>query len=114
MKFDREYFKKFDFKPDDVKRYLDSTLHDLDIAQKDDIPEVKFTYSYQALIKMGITLLARVAKVKVRSKPGHHVRILEKMGEILDDEDVAMIGNAMRMKRNTDLYGLSEVRPKGY
>ena len=109
MKFDREYFKKFDFKPDDIRRYLESALHDLEIAEKDHIPEVKFTYSYQALIKTGITLLAKQGKVKVRSKPGHHVKILEQMGEILGDEDVTSIGNAMRMKRNTDLYGGGEI-----
>ncbi len=109
MKFDQEYFKKFDFEPDDIRRYLKSALHDLEIAQKDGIPEVKFTYSYQALIKTGITLLAKAGKVKVRSKPGHHVKILEKVGEILADEDVTSAGNAMRMKRNTDLYGGGEI-----
>lgn len=109
MNFDREFFKKFDFGQDEVKRYLNSTLHDLKIAEKDNFPEVKFTYSYQALIKTGITLLAKVGKVKVRSKPGHHVKILEKISEILGDEDVASIGNAMRMKRNTDLYGGGEL-----
>ena len=70
---------------------------------------MKFTYSYQALIKTGITLLAKVGKVKVRSIPGHHVKILEKMSEILGDEDVLIIGNAMRMKRNADLYGGGEL-----
>ena len=109
MKLDREYFRKFDFKPDDIKRYLESALHDFEIAQKDHIPEVKFTYSYQALIKTGITFLAQRGKVKVRSKPGHHVKILEEMGKILGDEDVTSVGNAMRMKRNTDLYGGGEL-----
>jgi len=105
MKPEQEYFKKFNFKSDEIERYLQSALHDLEIAEKDRFSEVKFTYSYQALIKIGITLLAQVKKVKMRSMPGHHVKILEKMGEILDDEDITAIGNAMRMKRNTDLYG---------
>jgi hypothetical protein len=109
MKFDGQYFRKFDFKPEDTKRHLDSALHDLQIAQKDKIPEVKFTYSYQTLIKIGITLLAHLGKVKVRSKPGHHVKILEKMGDLLGDDDVVTIGNAMRMNHNTDLYGGGEI-----
>lgn len=109
MKPDEEFFKKFNFKPDEIERYLQSALHDLEIASKDPFSEVKFTYSYQALIKMGITLLAKVGKVKVRSIQGHHVKILEKMSEILGDEDVLIIGNAMRMKRNTDLYGGGEL-----
>ena len=109
MKPEQEFFKKFNFKPDEIERYLQSALHDLEIAEKDRFSEVKFTYSYQALIKTGITLLAKVEKVKVRSMPGHHVKILEKMSEILGDEDVAAVGNAMRMKRNTDLYGGGEI-----
>ncbi len=104
MKPDQEFFKKFHFKPEEIERYFQSALHDLEIAEKDRFSEVKFTYSYQALIKTGITLLAKIEKVKVRSMPGHHVKILEKMSEILDEEDVAVIGNAMRMKRNADLY----------
>ena len=50
-------------------------------------------------------MLAAIGKVKVRSVPGHHVKILTKMSEILNDVDILTIGNAMRMKRNTDLYG---------
>lgn len=109
MKFDQDYFKKFQFAPEDIQRYFASALHDLEIAQKDAFPEVKFSYSYQALIKAGITLLAKTGKVKVRSIPGHHVKILEAMGDILGDRDVTSIGNAMRMKRNTDLYGGGEI-----
>ncbi len=105
MKFDREFFKKFDFSSEEIERYLQSALRDLHIAAKDPFVEVRFTYCYQALIKAGIALLAKTGKVKVRSVPGHHVKILEKMSEILGDKDVSVIGNAMRMKRNADLYG---------
>ena len=109
MKPDQEFFKKFNFQSDEIERYLQSALHDLEIAEKDRFSEVKFTYSYQALIKTGIALLAKIEKVKVRSMPGHHMKIIEKMSEILEDEDVAAIGNAMRMKRNTDLHGGGEL-----
>ena len=81
MQFDQEYFRKFDFKADEIQRYLSSALRDLEIAGAVQFPEVKFTYSYQALIKAGIATLAKVGKVKVRSVPGHHVKILEKMSD---------------------------------
>ncbi|MBI3332910.1 MAG: nucleotidyltransferase domain-containing protein [Candidatus Omnitrophica bacterium] len=68
-------------------------------------PEVRFSYSYQALIKMGVALLAKRGQVKIRSVPGHHVKVLEKLSELLEDEDILAVGNAMRMKRNDDFYG---------
>ncbi len=108
-KFSQDYFKKIEFSKDQIKQYLDSSLRDLKIAKEDAFPEVRFTYSYQALIKAGITLLAHKGRVKARSVPGHHVNILKKMSEIMDNPDVFTIGNAMRMKRNNDLYGGGEI-----
>ena len=70
---------------------------------------MKFTYAYQALIKGGIALIAKIGKVKIRSVPGHHIKILEKMSEILKEETIFTIGNAMRMKRNLDLYSGGEI-----
>lgn len=68
------------------------------------IPEVKFNYSYTALLKSGIALIGLVKGLKVRSVPGHHIKIFEQMSKILNDENIFIIGNSMRMKRNTDLY----------
>ncbi|MBI3616402.1 MAG: hypothetical protein HY211_07800 [Candidatus Omnitrophica bacterium] len=103
--FEKEYFQRFEFTRDQVERYFKNALRDLEIARKDSIPEVKFSYGYQALIKAGIALLAHVGQVRVRGIPGHHVKILGKMSEILRDDDLMMVGNAMRMKRNDDFYG---------
>ena len=75
----------------------------MDIAKKDDISEVKFNYTYTALIKAGITLIS-FYKQKIKSVPGHHIKILEKTAEILKDETINDIGNAMRSKRNLDFY----------
>jgi len=102
--FERKYFLKFNFSPMQINRYLNNALKDLKIAKESKQPEVKFTYSYNALIKGGITLLAKTAKVKARSVSGHHVKIIEKMSDILNDESVQSIGNTMRIKRNSDLY----------
>ena len=103
--FEREFFKKQKFAEEEIKRFLETARHDLEIAQKDPFPEVRFTYSFQALIKAGIALIAKVGEVKVRSIPGHHAKIMEKMSEILKDPDISKIGHAMRTTRNTDLYG---------
>ena len=69
---------------------------------------MRFTYAYQALIKVGIALIAHKGGVKVRSVPGHHIKILTHMSRILADDDVLTIGNAMHMKRNQDLYSGGE------
>lgn len=103
--FERKFFRKFNFTQEEVKRFFESALRDLEIAEKDPFREVRFSYSFQALIKAGIALLAKIGKVKVRSIPGHHAMILKKMSEMLKDSDVATIGDAMRTKRNADLYG---------
>lgn len=103
-KFDVKYFSKFNFSDNQITQYINNALRDLEIARENKRPEVKFNYSYNALIKSGIALIAKFEKAKVRSIPGHHVKIIERMSEILNDELILDIGNAMRMKRNEDFY----------
>ncbi len=102
--FEQEFFQKFKFTAAQIDRYVESAIRDLDIAQKDQFREVQFTYCYQALIKIGMAVLAKKGGVKVRSVTGHHVKILLKLSEILGDPDIFTVGNVMRMKRNKDLY----------
>lgn len=109
MKFNKEDFQNFKFSENEINQYYQNMLRDLNIAREDDFPEVRFTYSYQALIKCGITLIAKVGQVKVRSILGHHKRILEKLSEILHDREILDIGNAMRTKRNLDFYSGGEM-----
>lgn len=106
--FPTDYFQKFDFSRRQLSAYLDSARHQLKIAVDSQVPEVVFEFSYNALIKFGIYLLAEKG-YKTRSVPGHHVKILEKMSEILDNEDVLIFGNQMRQERNFNLY--DEGRP---
>ena len=103
-----EFFQKFKFSAEEIQRRFDGARRDLEIAAKDPFSEVRFTYGYQALIKIGTALRAREG-LKVRSIPGHHVKILERMSEILKDPDILTFGNGMRMKRNQDLYGGGEL-----
>lgn len=102
--FDAKYFKKIKFSKEQVLGYLTNAMRDLEIAEKDRISEVRFTFAYQALVKAGIACLAH-AGYKLRTAPGHHVRLIEKLSELLKDPNVFTFGNAMRMKRNEDLYG---------
>jgi hypothetical protein len=105
ISFEPKHFVKFKFASEQIKRYLNNATRDFKIASEDDHLEVKFNYCYNALIKVGIALIAAKGGVKVRSIAGHHMKIIEKMSEILDDEMVMTIGNAMRTKRNEDFYG---------
>lgn len=104
MNFDDASFTRFTFSKNQVKKNFDNALKDFDIAQRDTILDVKFNYVYTALIKAGIALLS-FYQVKVRSVPGHHVKILEKMTEILNYDTIGDMGNIMRSKRNIDFYG---------
>ncbi len=106
--FPSEYFQKFNFSPRQLNAYADSSRHQLKIAEDSQVPEVMFEFAYNALIKFGIYLIAEEG-YKTRSVIGHHIRILEKMSEILGDEDVLIFGNRMRQERNFNLY--DEGRP---
>lgn len=103
MKFEDKYFAKFSFTKDQITKNLKNALKDLSIAKRDKILEVKFNYTYTALIKAGIALLSYY-KVKVKSSPGHHIKIIEKLSEALKDDSIADMGNLMRSKRNLDFY----------
>ena len=82
IKFDNKYFRKFTFTETQCLRNIKNSQKDIDIAKKDKFLDVRFNYAYSALIKCGIALLSFYSQ-KVRSVPGHHVKILEKMAEII-------------------------------
>lgn len=101
--FESQHFQKLSFEEGQVTQFLKSALHDLKIAGTSDVPDVIFKFSYDALIKLGIALIAKKG-YKIRSSAGHHVKILEKVSQILKDEDVLVYGNKMRQERNFNLY----------
>lgn len=101
--FEQQYFQKFDFTPKQIEKYLQSARKDLNIAKQTDIPEVKFHFSYNCLIKLGITLISCFG-YKLKSRSGHHIKILEKTALILKDKNIDLDGNRMRKTRNTELY----------
>ena len=103
MKFESQYFTKVDFTKEQIAKNFDNALRDLGIARKVKILEVEFNYAYTALIKAGVALLSYYG-LKTRSVPGHHVKIIERLANILKDDSIADMGNLMRAKRNLDLY----------
>jgi len=103
INFEGRYFQKLAFKEGQIGQFSKSALHDLKIAEESDIPDVVFNFSYDALIKLGIALIAKRG-YKIRSTTGHHVKILEKLSQILKEEDILVLGNKMRQERNFNLY----------
>ncbi len=103
MKFERQFFQKIEFTPNQIQNYLDSAKHDLSIAKQSDIPDVVFKFSYDSFVKIGITLIASY-NYRVRSNTGHHIKIIEKTSQILNDETILILGNRMRKERNLNLY----------
>ena len=63
-----------------------------------------FHFSYGALIRMATTICAS-GGLKVSSRVGHHIELLNKLSIILNDKDIKRFGNEMRKKRNLDIYG---------
>lgn len=103
MNFDDRYFSNFEFTEEQINKNFQNALKDINIARKDKILEVKFSYVYTALIKAGIALLS-FYHAKIKSVPGHHSKIIEKTAQILKDNSISTMGNIMRSKRNLDLY----------
>jgi hypothetical protein len=103
INFQSQYFQKLTFKDEQIEQFLKSALHDLKIAEESDIPDFIFKFSYDALIKLGIALIAKEGN-KIRSTTGHHVKILEKLSQLLKNEDILVLGNKMRQERNVNLY----------
>jgi len=102
-RFEDSYFVKFSFTAKQLADYLASAQKDLSIARDSKVSEVVFQFSYNALIKLGIVSIAKQG-YKVHGKIGHHAKIIEKLAELLGDEEVGAVGNLMRKTRNIELY----------
>lgn len=103
INFNKESFQKFSFTDSQIDKYFKSAMESLHIAETVKISEVIFKFSYEALLKLCITVIAK-AGYKVRSNKGHHIKILETASALLKDLNIKIIGNSMRLKRNMDLY----------
>jgi len=103
LHFDTKFFQKKKFEKKAILRFFQNAIDDFRVALTNKEPKVIFNFSYSALIKIGIALIA-VYGYRVKSRAGHHIKILEKLSQILNDKNIEIIGDRMRKKRNLDLY----------
>jgi hypothetical protein len=117
INFDSKFFQKRNFDKKSVDKYFNNASKDFRIAFKNEDEEVIFKFSYDCLIKIGIALIASRG-FRVKSRQGHHVKIIEKLSEILEDRNIILVGESMRKKRNFDLYAggilITEKEAKSY
>jgi hypothetical protein len=97
-------FERFRFSRKQIEKYHSSAKRDLKIASEADVPEVRFRFCYDALLKLAITVCAEHG-LRVKSRRGHHIELIKKMAFFLKDEEIEILANEMRSKRNWDLYG---------
>ena len=100
---DKNFFSKQAFTAEELEKLRKSAEKYLVISKKNREPEVKFHFTYMALIKIGIYLIAEKG-YRAKSRPGHHQMIIEELSGILKNEDVMLIGDKMRRNRNMDFY----------
>lgn len=100
---DKNFFSPQTFDVAELAKLRGSAAKYLDISRKNNEPEVKFHFTYMALIKIGIYLIAREG-YRVKSRPGHHQLIIEELGELLKNGDIVLLGDKMRRSRNMDFY----------
>jgi len=115
--FETKFFEKRKFEEKTIKKYFAGAERDFKIARENKHPEVVFKFSYDCLIKIGIALIVSQG-YRIKSRTGHHIKILEKLSQILENKDIEIMGEAMRKKRNFDLYEggaiISEKEAKEY
>lgn len=97
-------FEKFVFSDGQVEKYYKSAIRDFKIAREAKETEVNFRFCYDALLKLAIAVCAK-NNLRVKSRQGHHIKLIDKLAEILENNDINIIGQEMRSKRNWDLYG---------
>ncbi|MCB4792538.1 MAG: hypothetical protein LHV68_11730 [Elusimicrobia bacterium] len=103
MKFDKNHFIEQKFTPNELEKIRKSAKRNMELAGSSSAPEIIFHFSYMALIKIGIYCIAKEG-YRVKSRPGHHVKIIEALSQILGSKDILIAGDKMRKDRNIDLY----------
>jgi hypothetical protein len=97
-------FERFKFTTVQIDNYRRSAQRDLMIAQKSDIADVTFRFSYDALLKLA-TAVCAYKSLRAKARQGHQIELIKKLSEIMADSEIEVLGNQMRAKRNWDLYG---------
>lgn len=101
--FNPRFFQPFSYTPEQIQQYFENAEKDFTIAQESSVPDIIYRFCYDAALKLGIALIAKKGH-KARSIPGHHEKILEQLGALLEAKDHVIYLQRVRRKRNTDLY----------
>ena len=96
-------FEKFDYSPIQVEKYYQAAVKDLQLVVLAGAPEIVFYLSYNIIIKTAMAVCAK-NNLRVKSRVGHHIELIGKLAEYLDDQEIEDIASQMRTKRNRDLY----------
>ncbi|MCF7860518.1 hypothetical protein K9M09_02760 [Patescibacteria group bacterium] len=95
-------FVKFQFSKQQIDKYFEAAERDLSLADNKET-EIKFQFSYNCLLKLTQAVCAHQG-LRVKANSGHHIALLDKCAELLQDKKITAVGQAMRDKRNRDLY----------
>lgn len=96
-------FEKFDFTTQQIIKFWDKAVRDFRLAEQAKEIEIIFVFTYEAMLKVAISVCAK-NNLRVKARRGHHIELIDKMAEILDDQDIKQVGNEIRTKRNRGLY----------
>ncbi|MBU0705631.1 prepilin-type N-terminal cleavage/methylation domain-containing protein [Patescibacteria group bacterium] len=103
MIFDPDFFRKISVKKEQTDALFKGAKRSLELALNSKEDEIILHFCYNAVIKLGIAVIAKKG-YKVRSIPGHHVKILEALAGLENlKTEIKYIDN-IRKKRNIDLY----------
>lgn len=97
-------FEKFEFSNRQINQYYQAALKDLAIAEQSGVPEIIFKFCYDSLLKLSIAVCAK-NNLRIKSRQGHHIVLIKELARLLSDDNIEVIGDSMRTKRNLDLYG---------
>ena len=92
IQFDNKYFSVFKFTKADTEKHLENAVKDLNIAIIDQILDVKFNYSYNAMLKAGVALLS-FHQLKIKNALGHHIKVIEMLAKLLNDDNISVLGD---------------------
>jgi hypothetical protein len=95
-------FVNFTFSDRQINNYFQSAKRDFLLASYKEA-EIKFQFSYNCFLKLAQAVCARKG-LRVKSSSGHHAALFLKYAEIFKDDMSAAVAQAMRDKRNRDLY----------
>lgn len=96
-------FEQFNYSKLQIGKYFEAAANDLRLAKSTNEPELVFYACYNLVVKTAMAVCAK-NNLRVKSRVGHHVELINKLAECLNDPEIEVVADKMRTKRNRDLY----------